>query len=593
MKKILLVTVMLVSVICGYAQRKVERIVEWDGFTWYKIKEDGLVGVGDAKGNMLIDVKYDSIYTTRMYLGSNRKEVHYNIRKNGFEGICDSNGNELLPPQKYESVERHMGNDQISYYQIRKNGFGGICDANGKEIIPPTKYHRVLRDADYVGSDKYEITYRVKLDDYEGVCNKYGLEIFPPNKYEYVDRDGDAKDGFYYVVKANGFAGICDINGTEILKPEKYVGVSLEGDAKNGFWYEVRNKDGLYGVCDVYGIEVIPPTKYSYIRRENAIAGRSNYSNKETHFYYRVEVGDSVGICDLNGFEVFSPSMYEDVIMYFDEQKEESYFEVETNDGIVGICNGKGDVVIPPTRYTSIYRQIDRTSDNPEIYYLVKVGNYMGVCDKLGKEIIPPTKYGSIERRIAKVKLSVSGPEWEVGYYYRTEINGKYGVCTADGKEIVPCMYESIIYYKISWDSDVHSFCGQRTSTGDVKPLYVDIEGNRIPGGNNNDASSSSSSSTSSNQSSSSSGSGYVPQIIYTGGNIDVGTGGVIGGASTSTPTTRTCSVCQGTGKDLTPSTVAQYGQTTYQYCDICKSNGTPHYHKVCPSCLGRKTVNY
>lgn len=62
---------------------------------------------------------------------------------------------------------------------------------------------------------------------------------------------------------------------------------------------------------------------------------------------------------------------------------------------------------------------------------------------------------------------------------------------------------------------------------------------------------------------------------------------------STSSAKKRICSICHGTGKSLTPSTVAQYGQTTYQYCDICKSTGTPHYHKVCPSCLGRKTVNY
>jgi hypothetical protein len=55
----------------------------------------------------------------------------------------------------------------------------------------------------------------------------------------------------------------------------------------------------------------------------------------------------------------------------------------------------------------------------------------------------------------------------------------------------------------------------------------------------------------------------------------------------------RVCDICHGTGKNPSPSTVAQYGQDTYQYCDICKKTGTPHYHKVCFKCLGKKYVNY
>lgn len=63
--------------------------------------------------------------------------------------------------------------------------------------------------------------------------------------------------------------------------------------------------------------------------------------------------------------------------------------------------------------------------------------------------------------------------------------------------------------------------------------------------------------------------------------------------SATTTPKTQICSICHGTGKNPSPSTVAQYGQITYQYCDICKKTGTPHYHKVCFKCKGKGYANY
>lgn len=63
--------------------------------------------------------------------------------------------------------------------------------------------------------------------------------------------------------------------------------------------------------------------------------------------------------------------------------------------------------------------------------------------------------------------------------------------------------------------------------------------------------------------------------------------------STTTTPKTQICSICHGTGKNPSPSTVAQYGQITYQYCDICKKTGTPHYHKVCFKCKGKGYASY
>lgn len=88
----------------------------------------------------------------------------------------------------------------------------------------------------------------------------------------------------------------------------------------------------------------------------------------------------------------------------------------------------------------------------------------------------------------------------------------------------------------------------------------------------------------------------YIPYNIGT--NVGTGVGAGAGSISTGTSTTiqpqkQVCSICHGTGKNPSPSTVAQYGQTTYKYCDICKTTGTPHYHKVCFKCKGKGYASY
>ncbi len=54
-----------------------------------------------------------------------------------------------------------------------------------------------------------------------------------------------------------------------------------------------------------------------------------------------------------------------------------------------------------------------------------------------------------------------------------------------------------------------------------------------------------------------------------------------------------TCSYCKGTGKDPYPSYVASFGKgrsLSDDKCEIC-NNKYAHYHKVCPSCLGKKYI--
>lgn len=64
--------------------------------------------------------------------------------------------------------------------------------------------------------------------------------------------------------------------------------------------------------------------------------------------------------------------------------------------------------------------------------------------------------------------------------------------------------------------------------------------------------------------------------------------------ASTPQRTRRTCNLCNGTGKfekDYGPQYGVPGAVDRMYWCDICQGYDRPHYHKTCPSCGGKGTV--
>lgn len=278
MKKILLVTVMCVSVLCGYAQRQVERIVEGNSFVWYKIRENGLVGVGNTGGKMLIEAKYDSIYVDSLWIAGTR-EYYFRVRTNGMEGIANKEGNILFLPNKFEQVTYHWtgwGENATSsfYFCVVKDGFMGIYDSKGSEIFAPDKYKWV--DIDAFSAMLWDVSkakfFKFKEDDYMGICDKEGNVIFPADKYDQVvvEANREQTEIHSYRVWKDGFAGICDVYGIEIFPPTKYEEVHWVSIG----YYSVKEK-GLRGACNLKG-EVIIPCKYKNL----------GYNKNINSFYY-------------------------------------------------------------------------------------------------------------------------------------------------------------------------------------------------------------------------------------------------------------------------------------------------------------------
>ena len=124
---------------------------EKDGFRWYQTHLGRCYGADSMDNTTLIPLSrgYDGhvIY------------IPVNDRGNGgfFEvttlkggvGICDINGNEIIPPRRgYIYVCSHKDWYSVTVKKgiIFKRQLNGVCDSQGNEIIPPIYKHYIYYD---------------------------------------------------------------------------------------------------------------------------------------------------------------------------------------------------------------------------------------------------------------------------------------------------------------------------------------------------------------------------------------------------------------------------------------------------------------
>ena len=130
----------------------------------------------------------------------------------------------------------------ILYNYGTANVKAGACDLNGKEVIPPNKYSSVNK----YGNEREGYYYIVKIGDKEGICDFTGKEIISPNKYSSVGYEYNDGEYGYFLVEIGDKKGICDFTGKEIL-PCQYEGVYVMNRGtihlkKNGEYVETGIK---------------------------------------------------------------------------------------------------------------------------------------------------------------------------------------------------------------------------------------------------------------------------------------------------------------------------------------------------------------
>ena len=115
-KRIILICVSIFAVLGCFAQgnQSIEQALkEKYGFAcyhdinggWYSIEKDGKEGACDLQGNEVISPIWDNIYFD---------ETYYKVKKDNKVGIRDLYNKEIIPADKY---------DEIRYHQVQEHGY--------------------------------------------------------------------------------------------------------------------------------------------------------------------------------------------------------------------------------------------------------------------------------------------------------------------------------------------------------------------------------------------------------------------------------------------------------------------------------------
>lgn len=75
---------------------------------------------------------------------------YYMVKKDGFVGVCDLNGNELISPSRGYTEIVKQGHNGVSYFGITRDNKSGACDMNGKEIVEPKYESLVLSQGQFM-----------------------------------------------------------------------------------------------------------------------------------------------------------------------------------------------------------------------------------------------------------------------------------------------------------------------------------------------------------------------------------------------------------------------------------------------------------
>lgn len=399
-----------------------------DGMEWYSVWRDKKWGICDKDGNEIVPCQYDIIWPFSdgvAIVNSGAKWIKADAPKRV---------NKLMLPDMFEKIWDIAEDGAWVYcketggiYKISGGKFG-LIDKNGNEVIPSV-YDEVVRAGKGI--------VRVKLD----------------NKYGYFDYSGKKLTDMKY-----DDAGIFGEDGIAMVN----LGGQLN---KRG-----RISGGKYGYVDMSGNEVV---RVKYTKAEPFSEGLAAVS----------EDGANWGFIDGSGKYVLSPT-FENAGSFFSgcasfaEMGRYGYIDRSGNkivperyDYTMDFRNGMGRVksvwrwgFIKPDGNPATRVEFEEASDFDERGMAkVKRGGKSGYIDKNGAEIIP-------------IKYDIIYPFAGDGTA-KVRVNGLFGVVDLKGREIVQPKYQDIEpfrdgYAKITLN-DRYGFVN-RNGKEVVKPEYDD-----------------------------------------------------------------------------------------------------------------------
>jgi hypothetical protein len=158
-----------------------------DGFI---LEKDGLVGLADSNGQLILDIKYQSI---------NFSNGDYYLYTNGLIGLYNPTNNFLIEPQ-YNNITKTSGG-----YFIKQYGLNGFINTSGKIVIEP-QYDNI--------STSSNGCFIVERNGYKGVMNSSGVITIPVN---YLRASFSGIENYVKVQSQNGKYGWLNSQTGEVI----------------------------------------------------------------------------------------------------------------------------------------------------------------------------------------------------------------------------------------------------------------------------------------------------------------------------------------------------------------------------------------
>ncbi len=496
---IILVGVIGVSIYLNNLKYKYElSVIQDSDIKYYKLEKDGLYGVIDKEGNVVIEPKYVSIDipnpTKAVFIKSDDEKNYSAIdekenqlftnydsveaisinsitsnipyektvlkyKQGGLYGLIDFDGKKIT-----ENIYNSITN--IDYKEgnlkVERNGSYGVINIKGTTILEPV-YDSIMADGYYDEETKYEdagFVLRIVTDDgYRfGYADRTG-KIILDTLYNEVSRLTEVKgDNVYLVTSTNGRYGLYK-NNKELLANE-YTDISF--DSNNNLL--ILQKDQAQGVVDLEGNNIVPIDYDSIIiggkyidaqKGEETVVFDSNGNNLNTDIISYNQVSDLAIVIDKNNnYNIVDSSgnkKLKETYTYI-EHFNNNYFIV-TKDSKTGVIDGNGNVIIN-LEYDAI-----QAIDGINVLQAIKTDeNKTDIIDS-NMKIHEGIVNANVVKKDNYIKLY---SETEVKYYdlsgneitykslypnntlYASTSNGKWGLVDSNGKVVVNYDYDMV-----------------------------------------------------------------------------------------------------------------------------------------------------
>ena len=473
-------------------------VIQDSDIQYYKLEKDGLYGVIDKEGNVVIEPKYTSIdipnpikavfiksddgknYSAidekgnqlftdydsveAISINSITSNIPYEktvlkYKQGGLYGLIDFDGKKIT-----ENIYNSITN--IDYKEgnlkVEQNGSYGVINIKGTTILEPV-YDAIMADGYYNEETKYEkagFILRIVTDEgYRfGYADRTG-KIILDTLYNEVSRLTEVKgDDVYLVTSTNGRYGLYK-NNKEILANE-YTDISF--DPNNNLL--IVQKDQAQGVVNLEGNNIVPIDYDNIIiggkyidaqKGEETVVFDSNGNNLNTDILSYNQVSDLAIVIDKNNnYNIVDSSGNKKLkenytyIEYFNN----NYFIV-TKDGKTGVINGNGNVVIildydaiQAIDGTNVLQAIKTNENRTDI-----IDSNMNIHEGIvNANVVKKDNYIKVYSETEVKYFDLSGNEitykelFPNNTLYASESNGKWGLVDKNGKVVVNYDYDMV-----------------------------------------------------------------------------------------------------------------------------------------------------